>query len=131
MSAEQATLEPHTSPVTESAAQHPDREIQEDVMNVPFVAWIGTVTTILITVSVIVLIGVYYLTKGQEMERRQAEADGRITDMEAQREIDALVVDGYYKFPDVDDGQGNVTRGTVSIPVSEGMRRVVEDARSK
>ena len=39
-----------------------------------------------------------------------------------------MVVDGFYRHPDVDDGQGNVTRGTVSIPVSEGMKKVIEDA---
>ena len=39
-----------------------------------------------------------------------------------------MVVDGFFKHPDIDDGQGNVTRGTVSIPVSEGMKKVIEDA---
>lgn len=109
-------------------AQTSDREIEEDVVNVGFIAWLGGVATILIAVSVILLTGVYYLTLEQREARLQEEADARVTDLEAQQTIDDMVVDGFYRHPDVDDGQGNVTRGTVSIPVSEGMKRVIEDA---
>ena len=31
-----------------------DREIEDDVMNIPFIAWIGTISTIMIAVTVIV-----------------------------------------------------------------------------
>ena len=111
----------------EAGATH-EREIEEDVMNVPFIAWLGTVSTILITVSVLLLIGVYYLTQGQETARRFEEAEARITDIEAQRVIDARMVDeGYYVHPDADSGDGNVTRGTVSMPIEVGMEAVIAD----
>ncbi len=109
-------------------AQTSEREIEEDVVNVGFIAWLGGVATILIAVSVILLTAVYYVTLDQREARLQEEADARVTDLEAQQVIDAMVVDGFFKHPDVDDGQGNVSRGTVSIPVSEGMKKVIEDA---
>ena len=109
-------------------AQLHEREIEEDVVSVGLLAWLGGISTILIVVSVILLIGVYYLTLDQRMEALQKEADARITELEAQRAIDEMVVDGYFKHPVVDDGQGKVTQGTVSIPVTEGMRKVIEDA---
>ena len=95
-------------------------------MNVPLIAWLGIVSSILIAVSVIVLTGVYYLTEQKQMEERHEQADARITDLEAHRAIDKMMVDGYYQQPDVDDGQGNVTRGTVSIPVEIGMKEIVD-----
>ncbi|MFT5731692.1 MAG: hypothetical protein ACJAZN_000926 [Planctomycetota bacterium] len=102
-----------------------EREIQEDIMNVPVIAWLGTVSTILIIVSVIFLIGVYYLTKDQQEAVRQTQADSRITDLEAHRQIDAMVVDGHYKEADVDDN-GTVTRGKVHVPVELGMRQIAD-----
>lgn len=126
MSAEQATLEPHANHVSEAEPKKHEREIQEDVMDVPFVAWIGIITTIVVIISVILLTGIYYMTKSQEMATRQAEADSRITDMEAQRQIDAMVVEGFYRLPDEEDATGNLVRGGVSIPVAEGMRKIVE-----
>jgi len=95
-------------------------------MDVPFVAWIGIITTIAIILAVIILTGIYYMTKSQEMAIRQVEADSRITDMEAQRQIDATVVNGFYRLPDKEDAEGNVIRGGVSVPVSDGMRKIVE-----
>mgnify|MGYP005992243443 CR=1 FL=1 len=104
---------------------HPDREIQEDVMNVPVLAWLGTVSTILIIVSVILLIGVFYMTKDQQEAVRQTQADSRITDLEAHRQIDGMVVDGFYKEADVDDN-GTVTRGKVHVPVELGMSQIAD-----
>ncbi len=111
---------------THNTGAKKEREIEEDVMNVPLVAWLGTVASILIAVSVIVLTGIYYLTKHTQQERQQARADERVSDLEAHRQIEAMVVDGYYQQPDVDDGQGNVTRGAVNLPVELGMRKVIE-----
>jgi hypothetical protein len=76
-------------------------------------------------VSVIFLIGVYYLTKDQQEAVRQTQADSRITDLEAHRQIDAMVVDGHYKEADVDDN-GTVTRGKVHVPVELGMRQIAD-----
>ena len=109
-------------------AQTSEREIEEDVVNVGFIAWLGGGATILIAVSVILLTAVYYFTLDAREARLQEEADARVTDLEAQQAIDQMVVEGFYQHPDLDDGLGNVTRGTVSIPVSEGMKKVVEDA---
>lgn len=114
--------------MTDESVHKTDREIEEDVLDVPVIAWLGGISTVLIIVAVILLVGVYYLTQRQLDAERQAEADARITELEAQRAIDAMVVDGYYQHPDVDDGEGNTTPGTVSIPVTEGMKKVIEDA---
>lgn len=106
---------------------HPDREIEEDVMNVGLVAWLGAITTIITAVTVIGLIGVYYLTQDMQIAERQAEADARTTDTEAHQIIDGMVVDGVYQLPDVKDEAGEVmTRGGYSVPVERGMRQVVE-----
>ena len=59
-------------------AQTSEREIEEDVVNVGFIAWLGGVATILIAVSVILLTGVYYLTLEQREARLQEEADARV-----------------------------------------------------
>lgn len=104
---------------------HKEREIEEDVMNVPVIAWLGTVATLLIIVSVILLIGVYYLTKDTQEAAQQAQADARITELEAHRKIDAMVVDGYYREPDV-DVDGTVTRGKVNVPVELGMQQIAD-----
>ena len=102
-----------------------EREIEEDIMNVPVIAWLGTVATILIIVSVILLIGVFYLTENQQLTERQAEADVRITDLEAHRKIDAMVVDGYFRDADVEE-DGTVTRGKLHVPVEIGMRQIAD-----
>ena len=132
MTSEQATLE--SKPASGGAEAHADageREIQEDVMNVPFVAWLGAVSTILIAVSVILLTGVFYLTKGNEEALRQSEADARKSDLQAQREVDAMVLDGYYKFPDKELENGDMERGGISIPIAEGMNQVIEASRDR
>lgn len=105
---------------------HPDREIEEDVMNVPFIAWLGTVSTILIAVTVLLLMGVYYLTQRQETALRWEEAEARITDLEAQRAIDKMVVNGVYELPAAGDDVSQ-DRPLVSVPVSVGMTKVVEE----
>lgn len=102
-----------------------EREIEEDIMDVPVISWLGTVSTIIIIVSVIVLTGIFHLTERQQKEVRQAEADARITDLEAYRQIDNAIVDGHFKQPDVDDN-GTVTRGKVSLPVEIGMRQIAD-----
>jgi len=106
---------------------HPDREIEEDVMNVGLVAWLGAITTIITAVTVIGLIGVYYLTQDMQMAERQAEADARITDTEAHQMIDQMAVDGMYRLPgETNETDGSMTRGGFSLPVERGMRQVVE-----
>ncbi|QDV08249.1 hypothetical protein Poly30_37850 [Planctomycetes bacterium Poly30] len=104
---------------------HSEREIQDDVQNVPVLAFLTTVATLLIIVSVIFLTGVYYLTAGKQQELRQSQADSRITDLEAHRQIDDMVVDGYYKEADVEEN-GTVTRGKVHVPVEIGMRQIAD-----
>ena len=104
---------------------HPDREIEEDVMNVGFVSWLAAVATIIIIATVLVLTGIYYMTRDAQMAERQAEADARITDLEAHRKIDAMVIEGFYRTPDVQVGE-EVQRGLFSVPVERGMREVVE-----
>ena len=69
-----------------------EREIEEDVMNVPFIAWLGSISTVLIVVAVLLLTGVFYLTQRQQTAERQADADARITELEAQRAIDAISI---------------------------------------
>ena len=102
-----------------------EREIEEDIMNVPVIAWLGTVATILIIVSVILLIGVFYLTESKQLAERQSEADARITELEAHRKIDEMIVDGYYKDADV-EVDGKVTPGKLHIPVEIGMRQIAD-----
>lgn len=104
---------------------HPDREIQEDVVNVPLLGWLATVSSILIIVAVLLLTGVFYLTEGRQMELRQVQADSRITDIEAHRQIDEMVIDGYYREADVEES-GTVTRGKVNVPVEIGMRQIAD-----
>jgi len=111
----------------EEGTKH-EREIEEDVMNVPLIAWLGTVSTILIIVSVLLLIGVYYLTLSQETALRHKEAEARITDIEAQRAIDAMMVDDYYLNPESEDADGNVKRETATMPIALGMQEVVDEA---
>ena len=113
------------SSTEQHGADKKEREIEEDVMNVPVIAWLGTVSTILIIVSVILLIGVFYLTENKQLAERQSEADARITELEAHRKIDAMVVDGYYKDADTEEN-GTVTRGKLHVPVEIGMRQIAD-----
>lgn len=115
--------------MTHENETHSESEIQEDIVSVPLIAWLGGVSTILVIITVIVLMGVFYMTTANLEVERQVDADARVTEIEAQRAIDAMIVDGYYEHPGLDDGQGNVTRGTVSIPVAVGMQKVIEDAQ--
>ena len=102
------------------------REIEEDVMNVGFVSWIAAVSTILIITSVFVLTGIYYFTKQRQVAERQADADRRVSELEAYRKLDAAVVDGVYELPEVDLGEGATKRGGFSVPVERGMKQVIE-----
>lgn len=115
--------------MTHENETHSESEIQEDIVSVPVIAWLGGVSTILLTTSVIVLMGVFYMTTANLDVQRQADAAARVSTLEAQRTIDAMVLDGYYEHPGADDGQGNVTRGKVSIPIAVGMQKVIEDAK--
>ena len=63
-------------------AQTSEREIEEDVVNVGFIAWLGGVATILIAVSVILLTAVYYVTLDQREARLQEEADAQAAEAE-------------------------------------------------
>lgn len=117
-----------------SAANAPsEREIEEDVMNVPLIAWLGAVSTVIIAVSVLLLMGIYHLTHKRQVAERQAEADQRITDLEAQRAIDEMMVNGYYKEPDTvvvdENGVESPKRGLYMLPVERGMRQVIESAK--
>ena len=103
-----------------------DREIEDDVMNIPFIAWIGTISTIMIAVTVIVLTGIYYLTQRQENALRWEQADARVSDLEAQRAIDKMVVNGVYELPST-GSDFSQDRPKVSAPVSVGMTKVVEE----
>lgn len=103
-----------------------DREIEDDVMNIPFIAWIGTISTIMIAVTVIVLTGIYYLTQRQENALRWEQADARVSDLEAQRAIDKMVVQGVYELPST-GSEISQDRPKVSAPVSAGMAKVVEE----
>lgn len=103
-----------------------DREIEDDVMNIPFIAWIGTISTIMIAVTVIVLTGIYYLTQRQENALRWEQADARVSDLEAQRAIDKMVVNGVYELP-TSGSDFSQDRPKVSAPVSVGMTKVVEE----
>lgn len=103
-----------------------DREIEDDVMNIPFIAWIGTISTIMIAVTVIVLTGIYYLTQRQENALRWEQADARVSDLEAQRAIDKMVVQGVYELPSTGSDISQ-DRPKVSAPVSAGMAKVVEE----
>ena len=103
-----------------------DREIEDDVMNIPFIAWIGTISTIMIAVTVIVLTGIYYLTQRQENALRWEQADARVSDLEAQRAIDKMVVQGVYELPSTGSDVSQ-DRPKVSAPVSAGMAKVVEE----
>ncbi len=102
-----------------------EREIEEDIMDVPVIAWLGTVSTILIIVAVILLTGLYHLTQRQQDATRQEEADTRITDLEAYRLIDATVVNGHFQQPDSEEN-GTVTRGKVNLPVEIGMSQIAD-----
>ena len=103
-----------------------DREIEDDVMNIPFIAWIGPISTIMIAVTVIVLTGIYYLTQRQENALRWEQADARVSDLEAQRAIDKMVVQGVYELPSTGSDVSQ-DRPKVSAPVSVGMTKVVEE----
>ena len=120
---------------TDSSAQgaKAEREIQEDVMNVPLIAWLGVVSAVITTVSVLLLMGVYHLTLKQQVAERQVEADQRITDLEAKRSIDEMVVNGFYRLPDVllvdEKGGTSTTPGGFAVPVEPGMQQVIQNAK--
>lgn len=104
-------------------AEHPDREIEEDVLAVPFIAWLTAVGTILIVASVLALTGMYYQTQSR-LDRERAEAAAAlVTPAEAKVAADKTALNGYYRGvpdPNLKDGK------YVSIPVSEGRKKVLE-----
>lgn len=116
--------DPHAHPT-----DHPDREIEEDVLAVPFIAWLGVVGSILIVVSVFALTGMYYQTLHGLERRLYAEADASVTPAEAKVAADKVALLGYYRG--VPSPEGAVETGAdakqfVSIPVSEGKKKVLE-----
>jgi hypothetical protein len=120
------TTDPHAHP-----ADHPDREIEEDVLAVPFIAWLGIVGAILTVASVLALTGMYYQTLHGLERRLYAEAEASVTPAEAKVAADRLALLGYYRgvpSPDgvVESAAGADARQFVSIPVAEGKKKVLE-----
>lgn len=111
--------------MSSASETHPDREIQEDVMNVPFIAWLAAVSTILIAVSVLLLIGVYHLTKQREVAKRQAEATLRIDELEANRLVDREVITSGEVYVSEIENMGTVDR-KYHLPVERGIQAVLE-----
>lgn len=113
-------------------AAHPDREIEEDVLAVPFIAWLGVTGVILIVASVLALTGMYYQTQNALTRARYAEAESRLTPAEAKVAADAVVVEGYYRGVPSPEGAvapepGQEPKQYVSVPVHEyGKRKVLE-----
>ncbi len=116
-------------------ADHPDRQIEEDVLAVPIIAWLGVTGSILIIVSVFALTGLYYQTQHALDRERSADAEALVTPAEAKVKADRVAIDGYYKVPDPNppkldpDGKPIVDpnpRTYVSIPVAEGKKKVLE-----
>lgn len=116
-------------------AEHSHRQIEEDVLAVPFVAWLGIVGTILIVASVFGLTGLYYQTQHALNRERAADAESRVTPAEAKVKADKVALNGYYRIPDPNppklDADGKPiadpdARTYVSIPVAEGKKKVLE-----
>ena len=110
-------------------AEHPNRQIEEDVLAVPMVAWLGVIGTILIVASVLALTGMYYQTQHALDRARNAEAEAHLTPAEAKVAADREVVGGYYRgipSPDGAPAEGADANRFVSIPVAEGKKKVLE-----
>lgn len=122
--------DPHAHP-----ADHPDREIEEDVLAVPLIAWLGIVGAILIVASVFALTGMYYQTLHGVERRLYAEAEASVTPAEAKVAADKVALRGYYRgvpSPEgvIPTGAGATEPGAkefVSIPVAEGKKKVLAD----
>ena len=111
-----------------SSHDHPDRQIEEDVLAVPFIAWLGIVGVILIVASVFALTGMYYQTQHSLTAERYADAEAFVTPAEAKVAADHEVVDGYFRVPapDGSSDEGPDAKKFVSIPVAEGKAKVIE-----
>ena len=111
-----------------SSNEHPDRQIEEDVLAVPFITWLGIVGVILIVASVFALTGMYYQTQRSLDAQRYADAEAVVTPLEAKVAADDEVVDGYYRVPSPNgtSEEGADAKKFVSIPVSEGKAKVIE-----
>lgn len=111
-----------------SSNAHPERQIEEDVLAVPFIAWLGIVGVILIVASVFALTGMYYQTQHGLTEQRYTDAEALVTPAEAKVAADHQVVDGYFRVPSPDGSsdEGPDAKTFVSIPVSEGKAKVIE-----
>lgn len=110
-------------------ADHPDREIQEDVLAVPLIAWLAGISTILIVVSIIALTGFHYQSYHALERERFAAAEALITPAEAKTAADAEVIRGYYKGVPSPEGlveEGPDAKSFVSIPIEHGRRAVLE-----
>lgn len=117
--------DPHAHP-----ADHPDREIEEDVLAVPFIAWLGIVGTILIVASVFALTGMYYQTLHGLERKLYAEAEASVTPAEAKVAADRVALLGYYRGVPSPEGvveSGPDAKQFVSIPVAEGKKKVLQD----
>lgn len=116
--------DPHAHP-----ADHPDRQIEEDVLAVPMIAWLGIVGSILIVAAVLALTGMYYQTKHDLEAERHADAARIETPAEAKVKADKLALSGYYRGIPSPEGtveEGSESKQFVSIPVSEGKKKVLE-----
>jgi len=115
--------DPHAHP-----ADHPDREIEEDVLAVPLIAWLGVVGAILIVASVLGLTGMYYQTLHGLERRLYAEADASLTPAEAKVAADKVALLGFYRGVPSPEGvveTGPDAKQFVSIPVAEGKKKVL------
>ncbi|MEZ6017945.1 MAG: hypothetical protein R3F49_22765 [Planctomycetota bacterium] len=121
----------HTDPHAHPAG-HEDREIEEDVLAVPFIAWLGVTGAILIVASVLALTGMYYQTEHALERERYLAADAQITPSEARLTADHETINGYFKGIPSPDGvveEGPDAKKFVSIPVAEGRKKVLETYR--
>jgi len=111
-------------------ADHPNREIEEDVVASQFLAWLGVVGVILIVASVFALTGLYYQTERALEVERYAEAAARPATANAKKlAADKEVLHGYHRGIPSPEGvveEGPDAKTFVSIPVEEGKRKVLD-----
>lgn len=109
-------------------AEHPNRQIEEDVLAVPFIAWLGVTATIIIVASVLALTGLYHQSQRALERQRAADGEALVTPAEAKVAADRTAIDGYYKgIPSPNPvAEGEAAPAYVSMPVSKGKERVLE-----
>lgn len=114
-------------------AEHPDRQIEEDVLAVPFIAWLGGTSTIIIVASVLALTGLYYQSQHALERQRAADGEALVTPAEAKVKADREALQGYYKgIPSPNPvGEGETAPAYVSVPVSVGKERVLQQFGSR